>query len=153
MKYFLDAVVIHQKCNDSFEAKMPVVQHFFPCTAQNRTCKTETKFPFFPSVIKICKASSDISRKIHIYLRIDPEKINKNNCSDISPTQTLQVQCWVTLWYFQYLVTWGYVQYLVTCGYFQLSSFFLLLLLFSSLSLLTSPLPPDPPENILGGTF
>ena len=46
MKYFLDAVVIHQKCNDSFEAKMPVVQHFFPCTAQNRT-ENWNQIPFF----------------------------------------------------------------------------------------------------------
>ena len=53
-------------------------------------------------MIKICKASSDISCRIHIYFRRGLEKkLNKNSCSDISPTQTLQVQCLVTLWYFQ----------------------------------------------------
>ena len=60
MKYFLDAVVIHQKCNDSFEAKMPVVQHFFPCTAQNRTCKTETKFPFFYECVGFSISDQDM---------------------------------------------------------------------------------------------
>ena len=51
MKYFLDAVEIRQKCNDSFGAKMPVMQHFFPCSAKNSKCKTQTVLPFFDEYV------------------------------------------------------------------------------------------------------